>query len=400
MIVRVENLYQQGDNMFAVDARADCGNTRCPVSVTGGDAVDYDVVAFVQHVAAPGAPALQRMRSGHYVAYVNKAGRWFKLDDASVTELPEPPDAYPYIVFLARAMPKRSIPLGGKRRDPRGPDHALEAAATLSGLDPAAPRGSASGSASGSGTRQNAQDQTTRDRSDRDQSGRAQSRDHTARDRSDRDQSGRDQSSRHRAGQQGGAPGLHSAVEAAWGGSAGGDNRNRTRADPANSIDDPFQRYADNWHRRRTSQEVRCRSWSQRAEPSGPQPCQLCQGREFAFREDWKKHVDDAHGGVQRYRNALFSLRSRKPHVVQGQEWRASVANFSEFYARSATDWEKPTQRMRELAQTPEGLPADERWAPRALRACVFCRMRHWSEDITWEFLAGENCFMKNPRPW
>ena len=42
-------------------------------------------------------------------------------------------------------------------------------------------------------------------------------------------------------------------------------------------------------------------------------------------------------------------------------------------------------------------MPANERWAPRARCACVFCARLHWSEDISWEFLAGEDCFMKNP---
>ena len=84
--------------------------------------------------------------------------------------------------------------------------------------------------------------------------------------------------------------------------------------------------------------------------------------------------------------------------MVKGQEWRAIVANFAEFYARSATDWEKPTQRVRELAQTPEGLPASKRWARRARCACVFCARLHWAEDLTWEFLAGDESFMKNPK--
>ena len=103
------------------------------------------------------------------------------------------------------------------------------------------------------------------------------------------------------------------------------------------------------------------------------------------------------HGGVQRFRNALFASLSLKPYVVQGEEWRAIVANYAEFYARSAADWEKPTARMRELAQTPAGLPAGERWAPRARCACVFCARLHWSEELYWEFLAGDECFMKNP---
>ena len=107
--------------------------------------------------------------------------------------------------------------------------------------------------------------------------------------------------------------------------------------------------------------------------------------------------VDDEHGGVQRYRNALFSSLSLKPYVVKGEEWRAIVANCAEFYARSAVEWEKPTARMRELAQTPAGLPAGERWAPRARCVCVFGSRLHWYEELSWEFLAGDRCFMKSP---
>ena len=129
---------------------------------------------------------------------------------------------------------------------------------------------------------------------------------------------------------------------------------------------------------------MKCRFWSQGAEASGPQPCLLCPNREFAFREDWTTHVDEEHGGVQRLRNALFSLLSLKPYVVQGEEWRAIVANYAEFYARSAVDWEKPTARMHGLDQTSEGLPAHERWEPRARIACVFCAMLRWSEDLSW----------------
>ena len=129
---------------------------------------------------------------------------------------------------------------------------------------------------------------------------------------------------------------MDSAARAVWEGSAAADNRNHTRADPANSFDDPFKRYVETWGLRRTSADVQCRSWSQRAKPSGPQPCLLCPDREVAFREDWKEHVDEAHGGVQRYRNALFSSLSLKPYVVKGEEWRAIVANYAEFYARSS----------------------------------------------------------------
>ena len=82
---------------------------------------------------------------------------------------------------------------------------------------------------------------------------------------------------------------------------------------------------------------------------------------------------------------------------MKGQEWRAIVSNYAEFYARAAGDWEKPSDRMRELAESPGGLPAEERWAPRARSACVFCARSYWTEELTPCFLAGAQCFMKSP---
>ena len=46
---------------------------------------------------------------------------------------------------------------------------------------------------------------------------------------------------------------------------------------------------------------------------------------------------------------------------------------------------------------SPEGLSPEQRWAPRALQACVFCARRLWQEDLHEVFLAGPKCFMWNP---
>ena len=61
-------------------------------------------------------------------------------------------------------------------------------------------------------------------------------------------------------------------------------------------------------------------------------------------------------------------------------------------------DWEKFTPEMNEKLRSPAGLPPDERWAPRALQACVFCSRRLWQEDTRLVFLSGVHCFMKNPK--
>ena len=85
------------------------------------------------------------------------------------------------------------------------------------------------------------------------------------------------------------------------------------------------------------------------------------------------------------------------PYVVSGQEWRAIVAKFSEFYSRSATDWEKFTPEMLSALNTEEGLRPEERWLPRQTAACVFCARSHWLEELHSLHIAGDRCFMRQP---
>ena len=108
--------------------------------------------------------------------------------------------------------------------------------------------------------------------------------------------------------------------------------------------------------------------------------------------------MNEEHGGLQRYRNALFCLCSLRPDGVKGQEWRAAIANFSEFFARAALDWENFTPEMEEMLQSGAGLPPASRWAPRGRKACVFCARLHWQEDLKEVFLAGPDCFMASPK--
>ena len=82
---------------------------------------------------------------------------------------------------------------------------------------------------------------------------------------------------------------------------------------------------------------------------------------------------------------------------MSGQEWRAIVGNFSEFYARGALDWVNFTEDMKARLTSPEGLPPEKRWEPRCMRACVFCARKLWSEELHWAFLAGKDCFMHAP---
>ena len=221
-----------------------------------------------------------------------------------------------------------------------------------------------------------------RDRSGQDRTGRHQTRDQTGRDQ---DRSGRlkvEDDPR---------------LQRAWGTTGHGDNRDNSRSDVLNSLDDPYQRYITSWSQRRSAAEVSCRIWSKSAEPCLPQPCRLCPDRAFVSREEWQAHVDEHHGGTQRYRNALWSLLSLSPYVVKGQEVRSVIANFSEFYARSALDWEKFTTTMATEMQDSPGTVPSERWHPRSRRACAFCARSLWREQLAEVYLAGPKCFMKAP---
>ena len=217
---------------------------------------------------------------------------------------------------------------------------------------------------------------------------REQDRQDRQRDRHDRHQ--RDE--RHLSRDQRGAD---PRVGRAWDTSGGSSNRDGTRKDDHNDRDDPMQRFRENRFLRRRRRNEVCRIWSPNAERILPQPCRLCQ-LAFPSREKWLDHVKEEHGGLQRYRNALFSLLALKPYVVSGQEWRLIIANFSEFLARSATDWEGFSPEMEEQLEKPEGLHREKRWEPRGRAACVFCARKQWIEDLHKVHLAGPHCFMKN----
>ena len=111
LVARVENIYESGGEYFAVDARADW--TGFPIELTVREAPNahpqYNVAGFVAHISDPSAEARQRMRSGHYVAYVQCNGNWFELDDSRVTALSDPPARFPYLVFLVRCDARRRV---------------------------------------------------------------------------------------------------------------------------------------------------------------------------------------------------------------------------------------------------------------------------------------------------
>ena len=328
LVVRVENIYEAGGEYFAVDARA--GWSSEPFAVSVRDDPDqcphYVVAAYVAHIRSSGVGGLQRMSSGHYISYVRCGNTWFEMDDAKVTALTEPPTRFPYLVFLER--------IDRKRFREKLPDSSTAAAAMRELLSA---RAAAHADLHRAGRQQG--DSGGQGRSNRQQNRSARQRDQSGRQQSGRqqDRSGRQQAWRGRVDER---------VQFHWGSHAAGNNRDHSRSDAYNNLDNPYRRYEENWARRRVEPEVSLKQWSARAEPGLPQPCRLCRDKAFLNRQHWEAHVNEEHGGAQRYRNALFSLLALTPYVARGEEWRSVLANFSEFYARSAMGWDGFTSDM------------------------------------------------------
>ena len=186
-------------------------------------------------------------------------------------------------------------------------------------------------------------------------------------------------------------------MEKSWGKSGRSNNRDCTREDSHNNQDNPYARYKQAWltpPRRHEAEQLR--PFSSKPVPILPQPCRLCE-KSFPTRELWQAHVDQEHGGLQRYRNAFLSLASVVPYVVRGQEWRLAMSSYTEFLTRAAKDWENFTESMLAAMASAEGLPHGQRWEHRHRAACVFCARLFWSEDLVKVHLAGDDCFMRNP---
>ena len=104
LVLRVENIYEQDGNYFAVDVNADWSATDLCVSVRDKPSLNPKccVAAFVAHVSGGEVETRQRMRSGHYTAFVRQlpGDIWFVLDSVTlevgcpaVTQPPCPQDS-------------------------------------------------------------------------------------------------------------------------------------------------------------------------------------------------------------------------------------------------------------------------------------------------------------------
>ena len=124
------------------------------------------------------------------------------------------------------------------------------------------------------------------------------------------------------------------------------------------------------------------------ADPLPPVFCMLCPAN-FVCVEALHNHVDQAHGGLQRYRHVVLHLLSLRPFVLTPVWSRAIVSNFSEFYCRGSLDWKAFSDEMRAALRSSSGLTCAQRWEPRRMLACVCCARIFWSEDLHKRHLVG-----------
>ncbi|CAK0796442.1 unnamed protein product, partial [Prorocentrum cordatum] len=362
LVLRMETTYELGGEDFWVDAHVTWPDHSLTVTVANEaePQVDYDVQAYLVHIPFD-TDVSRGMRSGHYVAYFKHGSTWYEADDQKVTMLTEPPTKFPYVVLLARCDRGRPAHAAALRRRVQAVAEPEERLAQL----PKPTRGVGPGEHSS---------ETVQGKH---RTGQGKRRTGLGEHRTGLGE--------HRAGL-----GAHRAGL----GARSCETRNSTRANK----DHPYKRFCENYGLYRKCPEVTVRQWEPRAEPSGPLPCLLCPpGTDFHRREDWLRHLVEEHGGRQRCRNAWLAHMQLAPHVVTGQEWRAIVGNFAEFFGRSATDWESFTPEMVAALFSEDGLRPEERWLPRQLAACVFCARSHWLEELHNVYIAGEQCFMAKP---
>ena len=213
--------------------------------------------------------------------------------------------------------------------------------------------------------------------------GREQQQERTGREQQ-RERTGRQQSrnvkdvreARHRQATQFGAR--------TWNNNLSGD-----REDSSFRDDNPFARFRDAFALRRAKKEEVVRRWEETPEPLPAQPCLLCDAA-FEDRAQLLAHIDECHGGLQRYRNAMLHLESLCPHVVVGQEVRHYVTNYATFLRFGAMDWEQSFVSAASVYSEPDALL-------RRRRGCGFCARSFWSEEMAEVYLSGETCFMQNP---
>ena len=155
-------------------------------------------------------------------------------------------------------------------------------------------------------------------------------------------------------------------------------NADGKRDDRWSQEDNPFNRFKSQHKLFRSNSEEDLRVWPLAAVQMSPQPCLLCEG-DHEYREDLLEHIEEKHGGLQRYRNAMLMLESLCPHVVVGSEVRQYVSNYATFLRESKMDWEKGAHD-----------------SLRCRVGCAFCARSFWKEELWEVHLTGELGFMQN----
>ena len=127
------------------------------------------------------------------------------------------------------------------------------------------------------------------------------------------------------------------------------------------------------------------------AEPLPPVFCMLCPCN-FCNVKALHAHLDEVHGGLQRYRHVVLHLLSLRSFVLTPCWSRAIISNLSEFYARGSLDWRNFTADMDAAMRSSCGLSGAHRWESRRMIACVCCARMFWSEDLYQLHIAGPPC--------
>ena len=179
-----------------------------------------------------------------------------------------------------------------------------------------------------------------------------------------------------------------SRVAAHFGARSWNNNLAGDREDASFGDDNPFARFRAAFALRRAKEDEVVRRWDETPKQIPAQPCLLCDAA-FEDRAQLLVHIDEFHGGLQRYRNAMLHLESLCPHVVVGQEVRHYVSNYATFLRFGAMDWEQSFVRAASEQSEPDTLL-------RRRAGCGFCARSFWSEEMTAVLLSGDSCFMQN----
>ena len=374
----------------------------------------YVVTGFVQY------------ESAHFVAFVRREGKWYKCDDTRITAVDVMPRVWPVLIFLEKfrrqqgkeqvetgATVQSELPLGRlpvllrevlrvdaasrhvdldtmdrtDRSRSRGtklsPVGRLVREAILRQkhfcrrrhsdmvrlpADPAAKRRNRKGRKQNRKGREQNRKGREQNRKGREQNekGREQNREGRKRNRKDDEWDGRkEKESRRRQAE-------------TFGGSRAS-NADGRREDRWSEEDNPFNRFKRRHKLFRAETEENLRVWPLEAVQMPPQPCLLCDAG-YEHREELLEHIDEKHGGLQRYRNAMLMLESLCPHVVVGSEIRQYVSNYATFLRESKMDWEKGAHD-----------------SLRCRVGCAFCARSFWKEELWEVHLTGELGFMQSP---